>query len=126
MAEITVGVSSGLAAKATAKMERIIAEHYVMPKPRSRFVLWRNHQPGAKGGQIDECPAIVTAVYNGMIDVMAFPSNAFQGRSISGVKHVSDPSLEKMAQPNVGGVWDFTDLERRVDRLWAERSGEVE
>lgn len=82
-----------------------------MPKPGSYTVTWRF---GDNSGE--RCAAIVTAIHTNSIDLMAFTST---GQLIPrvGVKHVSDPSLRRMSQPNPGGVWDFTPMERQVRQL---------
>jgi hypothetical protein len=99
-----------------AKPSEPKSEPWKMPKPLFPMVMWYFHQPGTRL-QMAECPAIVTKVYDGMLDLMVFPTQLSQGQPRSGVKHCLDPSLEKMAEPNMGGVWDFTAAERELRDL---------
>lgn len=84
-------------------------KRYEMPQPRSGMVRWKFGD-----GSGDNCTAIVTKVHRDMIDVMIFPSGISLPQPKTGVKYVKDPQLKTMSQPNPGGIWDFTDMEKMV------------
>lgn len=92
---------------------------WTMPRPMYPMVLWRHHQPGTRL-QMAECPAIVTRIYESMLDLMIFPSQTHLPQPKSGVKFHTDPSLQKMSEPNSGGVWDFTEAEKELISLRRE------
>ena len=67
----------------------------------------RRYKESTFGKFARECYAVVTNVFESMIEVYVFPKGSSAGRAYQGVKHVSDTSLKRMADKNPGGVWDF-------------------
>lgn len=82
---------------------------YVMPKCELGYVLWRQH-PGQ-----EPSTAIVTRVGSRSISVVIFPPNSVGMRVKDGVRHSSDPDLNRL--PLQDGFWDYSPMELRVQAL---------
>lgn len=95
----------------------VAAAAYVMPKPRSGIVVW--HFADRSG---DMASAIVTKVTRETIDVAVFAEGGGL-MTRTGVRHIDDPRLKTMTEPNPGGVFELTEFERVVNSLLAADKG---
>lgn len=81
---------------------------YKMPTPAIGFAYWYPAKTG-----YDPLPAIVTQVGNNSVNLTVWPPDNRGGLPKDGVRHISDPSVEKQAGYDQG-VWDYTDDARRL------------
>lgn len=94
---------------------------YVMPRPcLGQMVLWA-YNPGS-----EQSPAVVTKVGQDSIGVAVHVESVKDHLLKHGVRHVSDPWLNKFPSHD-GGSWDFTDWDKRLmDDLALNRRGQKE
>ncbi len=87
---------------------------YVMPVPSVGFCLW---YPAKQG--YAPIPAIITQVGVSSVNLTVWPPDNRGGLPKDGVRHISDPSVEKQAGYDQG-VWDFTDETKRQHEIAAK------
>lgn len=88
---------------------------YKMPRPSIGACVW---YPTKQGG-LDPVPAIITQVGNNSVNLTVWPPDNRGGLPRDGVRHISDPSVEK--QPGYdSGVWDYTDDVKRLNAIEAQ------
>lgn len=87
---------------------------YKMPVPTIGFCYWYPDKVG-----YDPVPAIITQTGNNSVNLTVWPPDNRGGLPKDGVRHVSDPSVEKQAGYNQG-VWDFTAETKKIAALEAQ------
>jgi hypothetical protein len=84
---------------------------YVMPRPTVGFCVWYPARTG-----YDPVPAIITQVGIGSLNLTVWPPDNRGGLPTDGVRHISDPSVDKMTG-YAAGVWDFSDDTKKLHAL---------